>query len=470
VKNLENLSLKFPGLLESGLFFFLLLESIIVFSIFLPGCKIPLLLFPSLIFLVLNFWDVRIGLFVMIALASSAAYGVKSVSGIMLVVLGLISVFVCLTVYFRSCLQKFKINKSELNWPIAVFLGIVLFHLARGFLNSYPLKWIYFESLAYLGFGVVFLVINLCDNEAVINKFFRLLIFLAYFQAILGLVNYFKVGHRVGGYLFGAYPSLIALVLLNMAFYSRNKLQRLIYLLLSLPLILHLLFSFTRGYWLGFLVALLISFSIYTINSKSIFSKKVFVFFKGLFLLFVGIIVLLTLAAHFFPVNDLYSKVGIRFISSFSAKPTALTASNYARLVEYKVCWEAIKQKPIFGHGIGYALTIKQPILQSQGMQWFVHQSYLMIALKMGLIGLLGFFWMFYTFFRFGFRSSKSIENSYYQGMSFGFIANAIQLLVIALTNYDFASVVNTFYLGFAMGGVVIINSKGIKIVRNTFT
>lgn len=458
---MEALSLEYNNVTNKKLLFlFVFLELLIISSIFLLHYINVLILFAVLTFLVLNFSDIRVSLLLMIAFSTMVIYGRGLVSAIMMVILGSILIFVCLSVYFKFCLRKFKIHKTKLNLPIAIFLGIVFLQAIRGILSSYSLKWLCLEFLAYLGFGVVFLVINLCDKKEIIKKFFQLLIVVAYYQAIAGLVSYFRLGSRIGGHLFEAFPSLIALVLLNLTFYSKNKSKKLTYLLISLPLILHLLFSFTRGYWLGFISALLFSYAIYLINVNGSFSKKVLKFLKGIVVFTVILVVILLMFQYFLPSGSLFAHLSKRFLSGFSTKLSMETASNYARLIEYRASWEKIKKNPIFGYGVGYTLPLRNPISQKISEEWAVHQSYLMITLKMGVIGLLAFLWMFYVFLRSGLRESRNIENSYYKGLSYGFIANSIGLLIIGLTNYDFASVVNNFYLAFAMGGVIIINSK----------
>jgi O-antigen ligase len=458
---MEALSFEYSNIRKKKfIFLFVSLEILIIASIFLLPYKSMLILFAVLTFLVLNFLDVRIGLWLMIAYSTRIIYFHGLVSAIMMVVLGSISVLVCLSVYFKSCLGQFKIQKTSLNLPVAVFLGMVLFQTLRGFLGSYPAKWIGTEFLAYLGFGILFLVTSLCHNKEMIKKFFQFLIVVAYYHAITGLWEYFRVGHRIGGYLFGTFPSLIALVLLNLSLYSAEKSKKLIYLLISLPLVLHLLLSFTRGYWLGFIVALLFSYGIYIINSAYSFSEKVFKSLKGVVVSAIIIIASLIGFQQFLSTHSFIGQLSRRFSSSFSTKASIETMSNVARLVEYEPSWDKIKEKPIFGYGVGYTLPITNPVRHRRTEEWAIHQFYLMITLKMGLLGLLVFLWMYYVFFKEGLKGSKNIEDSYYKGLSYGFIANSIEQLLISFTNHPFATVDNNFYLAFTMAGVMVIISR----------
>ncbi len=452
--------LELPTLIRKNLFLFVFLELLVILSIFLLHYKNTIILLAALTFLVLNFLDVRITLWLLIAYSTTVIYFQGLVSAIMMIILGLILMIVCLFVYFNFCLKELKIKKTKLNLPIAFFLGLAFVQAVRGFLISNPPKWVGTEFFAYLGLGVVFLVTTLCDKKEIIKKFFQLLIIVSYYQAIIGLWTYFQVGHRIGGHFFGTFPSLVALVLLNLSFYTREKSKKLIYFLLSMPLVLHLLLSFTRGYWLGFLTALLFSYGIYIINSEYSFKKKVLRFLKGAVAFAVTITLLVSILQPFLSGGSVFGQVSKRFVSSFSAKFSPQTGSNVARLIEYRVCWDKIKKNPIFGYGVGYTVPVINPVRHRRTEEWGIHQFYLMITLKMGLIGLLVFLWIFYVFFREGLKESKKIEDSYYKGLSYGFMANLIEQLVISFTNHPFATVDNNFYLAFAMAGVMVIISK----------
>ncbi len=460
MKTSVNHILEFPSLTKRSLFLFVFLQFLIISSIFLLHYINTLILLTVFAFLALSLLDVKITLWFLIAFSVLVPYSHGVVSAVMMVILGLTYIVVCFLVFLKFCLGDFDIKKTKLNLPIAVFLILVFLQALRGVFSSYPIKWLGTEFLAYLGFGVVFLVINLCAKKEIIKKFFQFLIVVAYYQAIIGLWNYFRVGHRIGGYLFGIFPSLVALVLLNLSFYSKEKSKKLIYILISLPLVLHLLFSFTRGYWLGFISALLFSCVVYIINSEYSTGANVFRLVKGgisfMLILFVLVVGVQGLLFH----GNLLHKLSERFLSSFSTELSSTTFSNVARLTEYRACLEKIKDRPILGYGVGYILAFNDPLFQERIKRLFVHQFYLMITLKMGLIGFLVFLWIFYVFLKEGLRESKRIEDSYHKGLSFGFIANSIGLLVINFTNHPLATVDNNFYLAFTMAGVMVLISR----------
>jgi O-antigen ligase len=445
----------------------LLLEFIFVSVLFSFNYKYALVLLGTTIFLVLNFTDVKITLWFLIAFSILVAYSRGDVTAAMMIALGSAYVFVCLSFFFGLCVGKTQVTKTRLNLPVAVFLVMAFLQIIRGLLISLPIKWLLIESLAYAGFGIVFLVTSLCHNKQMIKRFFQLLIFVAYYQAIVGLWNFFLVGHRIGGYLFGAFPSLVALVLLNLSFHSEKRSKKIGYAVLSLPLLLHLMFSFTRGFWFVFLAGFLFSYSLYVNGLECSLRRKVWRLLKGT-LAFILIVVVLSVGIQrlFLPGKGL-ERFSARFLSSFSSKLSSSTFSNVTRLLEYGVAFEKIKSKPIFGYGVGYKLSYVDPILREKILSGIVHQFYIMIILKMGLVGLFAFLWIYYIFFKEGLRGSRLIKDNYYKGLAYGFMANSVEQLVISFTNHQFATVDNNFYLAFTLAGVMVLISMGTRGQRH---
>jgi len=440
---------------------FVLLELLLILSMLLLPRTETLILGGLVVFLAMGFLDLRLPLLIMIAFSTRVIYFRGSLSAVMMAALVLMFVFVCLFFYFRFCLKPFEIKKTELNLPMTVFLGLASIQALRGLLLSNPVKWVGTEYMAYLGFGSVFFMITVWDSEETVKKFFQFFVLVGYYHALAGLWNYFQVGHRIGGHLFGTFPSLIGLVLLNLSFYARERSQKVKYVLLALPLVLHLLFSFTRGYWLGFLVALLFSYGICIANSDQPLRHRVVRFARGVGLSLAAFVMVILISQALLPGVNVFSQISHRFRSSFSTKFSPETGSNVARLIEYKASWNKIKESPILGHGVGSTVNIVNPARHRRFEEWGIHQFYMMITQKMGLIGLLCFLWIYYVFFREGIRGSRMIEDSYSQGLAYGFMANSIEQLVISLTNHQFATVDNNFYLSFTLAGVTILISRG---------
>jgi O-antigen ligase len=439
---------------RKSFFLFVLLELLAIAGSFLFGYKI--LLIPAAVGTVLffSFWDVRVTLVLAVAFSTLIQYGAKEKTLLEMSAFTLILISLIVAVYAGFCLKGLRIKRSKLDLPLMALLSISLLTVVRGILNHYNMALAGFELYAFLCFAVVFLVVNLFDSPTAIRRSFYALVLVALYSAMIGLAAYFRAGHRIGGHLFGAFPAMIALVLLNLSFYSQKRRERLLYILISLPLILHLVCSFTRGYWFGFLGGLGISYAAFVWQTEASWQRRSFVFMRAVFFGGILVYVLLVLMSSFLPTGNLPSDASRRLESSFAWAPFS---SAFARLIEYKACWNRIWDSPVFGHGFGYVLEYKDPFSSRLHSQWYIHQSYLYIALKMGFLGLLAFIWMFYVFFRHSIRKCMRIQSPFFKGLTFGFMGNAVQLLIAGLTNYEFAAVVNTCYLAFAMGAVLVV-------------
>src|SRR6185503_14427602 len=93
-----------------------------------------------------------------------------------------------------------------------------------------------------------------------------------------------------------------------------------------------------------------------------------------------------------------------RFTSSFETKNTPETISNIARLVEIRTSLNAIARSPWLGYGHGAMLVVRQFYHPETGPQWFIHQSYVMITVKQGLIGLVALIWVLVAAVRLGLK------------------------------------------------------------------
>ena len=137
--------------------------------------------------------------------------------------------------------------------------------------------------------------------------------------------------------------------------------------------------TFSRGYWVAALMSIGISFlwmpgpvrrRLLIIGSLS----------GGIAIIGVALFVG---PAHF----DLATVLGERFLSIFSAM---VEISLRNRMVESEAALEAIMMSPVWGYGFGYYYSF-QPLIPALLPTWYVHNAYLYIWLKLGLLGLVTF-------------------------------------------------------------------------------
>lgn len=439
-------------------YYFVFLELIAVLSSVLLSCNIAYFLLLAATFLLLVLLDDKMTLIILIALSTFINYQNVSILALWISVVLFILAAILFRVFFRSCLNQVRTIKSKLNLPLTIFLTITLFNVLRGLFYSYKMSSLALESFVYLSLGLIFLVTDVFKSLRDIKNLFNILVLLTIVQSIYGVTNYLIVGHRIGGTLFGIIPNMVAIVLLNLSFYSPDRRKRRLYLLLLFPAAVHLIFSFTRGYWFGFIGGLIFSYAYYVSQRKYKAGGKIFNFLKGLIVVFsISVVILLSLQ-FILPGGNFIQEFTKRFKSSFSASLGRETVSNYARVLEYREAVEKIKEKPVHGFGLGYRFEYFNPLLLKRESVYAVHNDYLAIILKMGLVGLTVFLWLFYVFFREGLQAGRRTADPYSKGLIAGFSANILQILLVGFTNHVIIGVMNTFYLAFAMGAVVVLS------------
>src|SRR5204863_5273359 len=125
-----------------------------------------------------------------------------------------------------------------------------------------------------------------------------------------------------------------------------------------------------------------------------------------------------------------------------------------------------IRQSPFFGHGMGYTFTVKQLFSHDAHDQWGVHQNYLFVWLKQGLLGLALFIWMLGSGVALGVREARRRADPW-EATWFGTTAAAtVFLAVFSISNYPFEVVNETFLLALLWGGSMAMAHRGFIVFR----
>jgi O-antigen ligase len=144
-----------------------------------------------------------------------------------------------------------------------------------------------------------------------------------------------------------------------------------------------------------------------------------------------------------------------------STKAGYETRANLIRIGEFAVVAKLIQAAPWFGYGIGFAFPIRQVLTHQTFAQWYVHNSYLFVWLKQGVIGLALFIWILGTAIIFCVREARRRENVW-ESTWFATTAGAtVFLSVLSLSNFPFGAVNEMFYLALLWGGAMAMARKG---------
>jgi len=269
-------------------------------------------------------------------------------------------------------------------------------------------------------------------------------------SASIGFYVFATTGARTQGLPFSPVPGLVALVLLALMLFDPAPRPRPGMALLFCLLILHQILTFTRGFWLGLLVGVPFTCAVYVVHRRRSgrpWAKLLVT--MGL----VGLVLVLglALASSWLGLAEVVGMVGGRFASSFETRNTPETVSNIVRLVELRTALSHILASPWLGDGHGSTLIVRQFFYPRTGPQWWVHQSYVMICLKQGVIGLLALLWVLFAALRLGLKGASHADPQI-AGWCAAAAAGTVFAAVVGLTNYHFFMVTMNFILALLWG------------------
>ncbi|HEV8128312.1 MAG TPA: O-antigen ligase family protein, partial [Candidatus Eisenbacteria bacterium] len=345
-----------------------------------------------------------------------------------------------LLLYWRSAWTGWVLPPGEMIPGIAVWLAALLMGVVIGLARGNPLRnlGLEFEAALWPLLGIAMMqVFRRRDALVVVAGFFVI----GLLHTAFGLTMLQVYQRRLGGVYFTTITGVLLVLLWVLALLTPSRRTRWLCLLGIVPMAAHLLFSFTRGYWLGgiagFVTATILAWRNLGHFEPESRGRRLWLLpsLLGIGALTLGISVL------YFGSGKLLDAVGVRFGSSFSTEASGETMSNIIRLAEYdRAIGDALKS-PIVGQGLGYAFVTREPILNTLREQWFVHNYYLLIWLKLGVVGLLAFAFLIGRQVRAAMRMAERDPSWIARALAISATAVTVQMLVILLTNYSLADV-----------------------------
>jgi len=327
-------------------------------------------------------------------------------------------VFIGLSWFARTAIDKSSglFRKTPLNQPIAAYIIVCFVATLWGKITGDVEGFAgFFFVLKYFEYMIVFfMVVNYVNTADQAKRLLFCLFLTCFIVSIYGLMQ-IPGGERVsapfegargepntfGGYL--VFMGAVAVALLD---HLRDMRVRIGLVVLLVVLLVSLLYTQSRASYLAVIPAYL---------ALSLFSRR-------RFYLLAGLIVILALSPAILP------HVAKKRIAYTFTQPThrdqiqfgklRLDTSLSARLTSWKKGLSEWRNKPILGHGVTG--------------QEFMDAQYPRILVETGIIGLLAFGWLIYVLFLVGLRTWRNQQNDLLRGLSAGFIAGLVGLLVHA--------------------------------------
>ena len=307
---------------------------------------------------------------------------------------------------------EYSLKKTKLELPLILFtlvlvLSLFISETKRTSLNDFI---IFFSYIL-----IFFLITNNLNQEADFNSFIHLFFIISSFVSIYTIIQYYgfdpylkdlhiltsTIGQKnwISNYLAMIFPVIFSYFLLE----KTKKNKRIYFFLLSI-LYTTLMICQSRGIWIS--ISITVIFAIYII-----FKFKFYEIFKRnkkwLFSLLITFLVITIIYSTENPINKSAITVPQKAMSTFDENDPSINT----HLLHWKTTFEMIKDRPIFGSGIG---TFKMNYLNYQAeilknnpyyIKYSVkageaHNEYLQMWAELGIIGLgifIGIIMLFYS-------------------------------------------------------------------------
>jgi len=322
-------------------------------------------------------------------------------------------VIIGITLWALKCLKDNKIiwKKSGINLYILLFILIMSMSLLISDYKMVSLKE-YIIFLSY--FFIYFLITNNIEDKRQFNLSIHLLFITSFIISVYTLLHYYgfisylkefgpvmsTIGQKnwISNYLSLIFPIIFSFFLLGEI--KRNKIFY--YLLLSV-LYTTLLICQSRGIWISIsLTAILAIYIIFKFKLFEVFHKNQ----KWLVLLLVTFLIITIIYSTDNPLNKSAITVPQRALSTFDMDGSSVNV----RLLMWKTSLEMIKDKPLFGSGIGTFkinyLDYQAELIKSNpyyakysGKAEEAHNEYLQMGAELGIVGVGVFLAILFIFY-----------------------------------------------------------------------
>lgn len=357
-------------------------------------------------------------------------------------------------------------TRTPLDMFMLFWILVVVVSTGIGILRQNPIRYLLGDLLQFLELPLFFFLVSVIfRTREQVNRLLVCFIGFAFISALISFVGYLQgnpisvaieaggVRDRIGSNVVAFAPFLLVLIIAQLLSFKSSTLRRKLLFLTLLFMILIFLavlfFSFTRGYWLGFFVALVFIL----IMVKSSLRYRILKIISLFSLLFLGG---LFLAQFFFKGNilDLFSIVFNRLLAL--RDPTNYV---YHRYYEMLAALKVIIKSPLWGIGLGGEYFSPTPAGEGEWI-WthYTHNSYIQIMLHTGFLGMGSFLAIWIGFFYYALRIYKRLNDSKLKALILGFLAIFISATITSFTSSLFLHYAITPWLAIIMGLVFIID------------
>ena len=369
-------------------------------------------------------------------------------------------------------------NKNKINLPIYLFIILLSFSL----MISSTIEVSFGGYIIFLSYIILyFITINLINQKKEFHSFIKIFFITSFLVSIYVLIQYYgldpyfselgqitsTIGQKnwVSNYLAIIFPVIFSYFLLQ-----KERKNKLIYYLLLSILYATLMICQSRGIWISiFLTTILAIYIIFKFKLVNIFKGNK----KWLITLLFTFLIITVIYSTDNPLNRSALTVPRRAISTFDEKDPSINT----RFLIWKTTLEMIRDRPIFGSGIG---TFKMNYLDYQaeflkdnpyyvkysGKAGEAHNDYLQMWAELGIIGLGIFIGIILIFYGLTIDYLEKAKNDKDKIIVFGLLMGITSFLVHCLFTFPYHVPIlgSTFFILLGLT-VVYINGFNLKEV-----
>lgn len=452
-------SLRLYKLNPNGFSFFQIITVFIVglLSIFILHISIvqtgsPLLLLvlsSSCLFLLWLLFNPKIWIYSIVLLTgifTSTSGG--GVSGIDVVFIIFFNAFLYLWIIWQIFVKKEKLIESKTDWLLISFYILTILTIITVFENSTLFfEWLrefalltlilfYFPFKKYITSKKdIFTILILFTVTLLITD---LLQFYIYKQILSNITYAYEAGSSVRNNLFifvvGCTFSCIFI------FYQKKTIPRIALTMIMILTLGALASTFARIFWVAIFVNFVAIFIL--INNK----EK----FRFLAYFIISVFAAYLIASIFF--GDIFKFVIFALESRFESTSKGSTdISALARIEEWKIIFERIKESPFIGNGFGSTYTFRNPISGQNDYTSIIHNSFLHFFFRVGIPLTIMFFSIFIIIFiKSLFYSLKIKIDLFYKILMIAVFLSFVTLFITGMFTMTFilrdALILNAFF------------------------
>lgn len=296
--------------------------------------------------------------------------------------------------------KRFYFHTTRLWWPLIIFTSITLLSVIGSIDVGYSVKNI--KKYTFTSVFLFFTVVNNVEGMRDVKTLLLALMVATGVFSILALIDHLMFEPSFGSRLsfhyldrnlnrFSKFYDIVVPINLAMVWVTKNQIKKLIFMCVFMLSLATIFLMQTRASYIVIFLGLLVIMFVYR--------KKLFIFMLAVPLV----------TAFLMPTNMTSRAKEMVNFESYLRSGGVL----HYRIDAWKGALRIISKHPLLGLGVGksnYGKTARE--FQDLTIPYdHAHNTYLQIAVELGLVGLAVFLWLFGSVFYHGFKSYMSLPN-----------------------------------------------------------